>query len=75
MNRNDKDGKRFSKVSKIMEKFWLAVALISLLVVFYFFATEGVNRTTLSYLIFPALAGTMYGFRYAFRKRFDRDDN
>jgi len=70
-----KSDNKFSKVSKFMEKFWLAIALISLLVVFYFFLTEGVNRTTLSYLIFPALAGTMYGFRYAFRKRFERDND
>jgi hypothetical protein len=75
MKDNDKDRRRFTKVSRFMEKLWLAVAIISLLVVIYFFLAEGVNRRTLSYLIFPALAGTMYGFRYAFRKRFEsRDD-
>ena len=65
---------RFSKVSRIMEKFWLVVAIVSLFVVIYFFLAEGIDRRTLSYLIFPALAGVMYGFRVAFRKRFERSE-
>lgn len=58
-----------------MEKFWLVIAIASLLGVFYFFIVEGVNRQTLTYLIFPALAGAMYAFRVTFRKRFERNDD
>jgi hypothetical protein len=72
MNNSPKDKERFSKVSRIMEKVWLVVAIGSLLVVVYFFFDRGINRTTLSYLIFPALAGAMFGFRFAFRKRFEK---
>ncbi len=59
------------KVSLFMERLWLAVAIVSLLIVFYFFAVNGVNEVTLQYLVFPALAGLMYGFRYTFRKRLE----
>ena len=54
-----------------MERLWLAVAIISLGIVFYFFATNGVNGITLQYLVFPGIAGIMYGFRYTFRKRLE----
>jgi len=65
----------FSRVSIVMEKVWLGIAILSLLIVFYFFIVEGVNSGTLSYLVFPALAATMYGFRKTFRKRFEsRED-
>jgi len=58
-----------------MEKIWLVIAIASLLGVFYFFIVDGVNRQTLAYLIFPALAGAMYAFRVTFRKRFERNDD
>lgn len=58
-----------------MEKFWLIIAIVSLLGVFYFFVVEGVNRQTLTYLVFPALAGAMYAFRVTFRKRFERNND
>jgi hypothetical protein len=75
MNDNPKDPSKFSKVSLVMEKFWLVIAIASLLGVFYFFIVEGVNRQTLTYLIFPALAGAMYAFRVTFRKRFEKNDD
>ena len=75
MNDNPKDPSKFSKVSLVMEKFWLVIAIVSLLVVFYFFVVKGVNGETLTYLIFPALAGAMYAFRITFRKRFERNDD
>ncbi|HKK39990.1 MAG TPA: hypothetical protein VJ949_11275 [Cryomorphaceae bacterium] len=75
MNDNPKDKSKFSKVSLVMEKFWLVIAIASLLGVFYFFIVDGVNRQTLTYLIFPALAGAMYAFRVTFRKRFERNND
>jgi hypothetical protein len=54
-----------------MERLWLVIAIASLLVVFYFFAVDGINRITLQYLVFPGIAGVMYGFRYTFRKRLE----
>jgi len=71
---NQKQKSGFTKVSLVMEKVWLFIAIVSLLIVFYFFITQGVNRQTLSYLVFPALAGTMYAFRTTFRKRFESND-
>jgi len=75
MNDNPKNKSKFSKVSLVMEKIWLVIAIASLLGVFYFFIVDGVNRQTLAYLIFPALAGAMYAFRVTFRKRFERNDD
>jgi hypothetical protein len=75
MNDNPKNRSKFSKVSLVMEKFWLVIAIASLLGVFYFFVVDGVNRQTLTYLIFPALAGAMYAFRLTFRKRFEKNDD
>ena len=74
-SKNQKDQSKFSKVSLVMEKFWMVIAIISLLAVFYFFVVDGVNRQTLAYLIFPALAGAMYAFRLTFRKRFERNND
>jgi len=58
-----------------MEKFWLVIAIASLLGVFFVFVVKGVNQQTLTYLIFPALAGAMYAFRVTFRKRFEKNDD
>ena len=76
MKKNSQDEKSsFTKVSLVMEKVWLFIAIATLVVVFYFFVIEGVNRQTLSYLVFPALAGAMYAFRKTFRKRFESNDD
>lgn len=59
-----------------MEKFWLVIALVSLGVVIYiFFKDGGINRENVQYLIFPLLAGSMYGFRTFFRKRMEKMDS
>lgn len=63
------------KVSLLMERFWLLIAIGSFLAVVYIFITEGVDSRTLQYLIFPALAGAMYAFRFMFRKRMEGKDN
>ncbi|MCH2215815.1 MAG: hypothetical protein MK086_11635 [Flavobacteriales bacterium] len=76
MKKNKSSGKSsFTKVSVFMEKVWLFIAIATLIVVFYFFIVEGVNRQTLSYLVFPALAGAMYAFRTTFRKRFESNED
>lgn len=59
-----------------MEKFWLALAIVSLIVVIYIFITSnGINRENIQYLVFPLLAGVMYGFRKFFRKRMEKMDH
>jgi hypothetical protein len=58
-NQNNNDGNRLKGLSLFMEKLWLIIA-------------NGVNRTNLQYLIFPALATVMYGFRTTFRKRMEK---
>lgn len=68
--------KNLRKVTIFMEKFWLALAIISLIVVIYIFITsKGITRENLSYLVFPLLAAMMYGFRKFFRKRMEKMDN
>ncbi len=54
-----------------MEKFWLVLAILSLLAVIYIFIVDGMSRNNIQYLIFPVLAGAMYGFRSFFRKRME----
>lgn len=70
-----KPGNKMRKVSIVMERFWLLIAIGSFAAVLYIFFTEGIDRRTLQYLIFPALAGAMYAFRYLFRKRMEGKDH
>jgi hypothetical protein len=71
MKNPDDENRGLKKVSVFMERLWLAIAIVSLVVVCYFFITEGVNARTIQYLVFPGIAGIMYAFRATFRKRFE----
>jgi uncharacterized membrane-anchored protein len=72
--KNDKDLERLRKVSLFMEKFWLLIAVVSLVVVIYlYFQPERNKGEVLTYLIFPALAGLMFAFRRTFRKRQEKN--
>ena len=63
-------------VSLFMEKFWLALAIASLVVVIYIFVNDkGITRENAQYLVFPLLAGLMYGFRSFFRKRMEKNQD
>ena len=53
-----------------METFWLLLSVASALVVVYIMATKGFAQN-IQLLIFPALAGLMFGFRRIFRKRME----
>ncbi len=76
MNRKNKKKNNIRGVSLVMEKFWLALAVISLIVVIYIFVTDkGINRQNAQYLVFPLLAGLMYGFRTFFRKRMEKNQD
>lgn len=72
-NNNKRNG--LQKAGFIMEKFWLVVAIASLLTVLYIYFVEGISRENIQYLVFPALAGLMYGFRVTFRKRFEKQQD
>lgn len=70
------DNKRLKTVSKIMEKFWLALAIFTLVAVIVVFINDrGINKENAQYLVFPALAGVMYAFRKSFRKRLEKSEN
>jgi hypothetical protein len=58
--------------NKIMEYFWLSLTVVSLLICFYFFATQGFKETY-SYLVFPFMTVIMFAFRRSFRKRMERN--
>ncbi len=74
MTDNNRDNKRLNKVSKVMEMFWLVIAILSFVVVIYIYIKDkGINAENAQYLVFPALAGVMYGFRAAFRKRMEKN--
>ena len=75
MNRNNKDDNKMRSVSLFMEKFWLALAIASLVVVVYIFMSDGgFTRQNAQYLVFPLLAGLMYGFRTYVRKRMEKNE-
>ncbi len=69
-----KNNSRLRSVSIWMERFWLLITVVSLIVVIYLMFTEENKKQTLQFLVFPALAGLMYGFRYTFRKRMEGRD-
>lgn len=76
MNQQNKKKNNMRSVSLVMEKFWLALAIISLIVVIYIFVNDkGINRQNAQYLVFPLLAGLMYGFRTFFRKRMEKNQD
>lgn len=76
MDQKNKKKNNIRGVSLVMEKFWLALAIISLIVVIYIFVTDkGINRENAQYLVFPLLAGLMYGFRTFFRKRMEKNQD
>lgn len=62
---------RLRNVSIWMERFWLLLTVVSLIIVIYLMFTEENKKQTLQFLVFPGLAGLMYGFRYTFRKRME----
>jgi len=73
-NKKDKSYQRMKSFSLIMEKFWLVLAIASLLVVFYIYYQNrnNWNAELLTYLVFPGLAGAMYAFRSFMRKRLEK---
>ncbi|MFB6257084.1 MAG: hypothetical protein ABEH38_00190 [Flavobacteriales bacterium] len=50
------------KLNKFMEIFWLSLGIVALLMAFYMIATKGWGNA-FHFLIFPLLAGAMYGLR------------
>lgn len=75
MIKNNKKNSKLRGMTIFMEKFWLALAIISFLVVAYIYIAEGeVTRQTAQYLVFPFLAGLMYGFRTIFRRRMEKNE-
>ena len=76
MTNNKKKNSKLRGMSLFMEKFWLALAIISFIVVGYIYISEGeVTRQTAQYLVFPFLAAAMYGFRTIFRKRMEKNED
>ncbi len=71
--KNDKNKDAYSKVGRIMEIFWLSLAILSLLVVIYIFFAQGITRANIQYLVFPGMAGAMFAFRYVMRRRMERN--
>jgi membrane protein implicated in regulation of membrane protease activity len=53
-----------------METFWLALAIVTAIFVGYLMATKGFSQN-IQLLVFPIIAGTMFGFRRIFRKRME----
>ena len=73
MMKND-NNKGFNKVGRIMEIFWLSLAIVSLLVVVYLYIRDGISGENLQYLVFPFMAGAMFFFRRFMRKKLERND-
>lgn len=76
MNQKNKKNNNLRNVSLFMEKFWLVLAIASFVVVMYIFINDGgLNRQNAQYLVFPLLAGLMYGFRTYVRKRLEKNQD
>jgi len=76
MNQKNKKNNNLRGVSLFMEKFWLTLAIASFVVVVYIFIGDGgLTRENAQYLVFPLLAGLMYGFRTYVRKRMEKNQD
>jgi uncharacterized membrane protein len=54
------------RVNRFMELFWLSIAIVALVMALYMISSRGwANAWT--YLLFPLLAGAMYGLRRGVR--------
>lgn len=58
--------------NRIMEMVWLAISIITFIIVCYFVITDGF-RASVQYFVFPGLAAVMYAVRLAFRKRMEKN--
>lgn len=61
-------------INKALERMWLILSVLALLMAIYFMVTEGVSEAYY-YLIFPAIAGAMYMMRRAIRVRLENSNN
>ncbi len=61
------------KFNRFMELFWLAMTLVALAMALYMLAASGWAKGII-YMIFPLLAGAMYGLRRMVRSREKYDD-
>jgi Flp pilus assembly protein TadB len=59
---------------KLMEKFWLIVALASALYAFYSWGKFGIERTGIM-LVLPVIALILFALRYFTRKRLEKKFN
>ncbi len=58
-------------LNKVMETFWLLVALVTLGLAAYMIHHDGWDNAYL-YLLFPLIAGAMFGLRRTMRKRMEK---
>jgi c-di-AMP phosphodiesterase-like protein len=61
------------KMNAFLVYFWLILSVISIAIVIYFFATEGI-KDNLLLLLLPVISIAMYVFRRNMRKRLDKYD-
>lgn len=60
-----------NRYHKIMEKFWLLIAILSLAYAAYKAGQNGVENTLMLFLL-PVIAGLLFGMRYFVRKKFEK---
>jgi hypothetical protein len=56
---------------KIMEKFWLLMAIVSFVYAVYMFGKRGLEDSMI-YFLFPLVAAGLYYMRYFMRKKFEQ---
>jgi len=59
---------------KISENIWLVIALLTVVIVAYFLATEGFGNGNYKLLFLPVVAGTMYMFRRIQRTKSEKQN-
>lgn len=58
---------------KIMERFWLIVAIVSFVYAVYMMGKIQDIGESVIYLLFPLVAGLLFYMRYYTRKRYERE--
>jgi membrane protease YdiL (CAAX protease family) len=56
---------------KIMEVFWLLIAVVSLAYAMYMAGQSSFEESSM-YFLFPVVAGILFSLRYFMRKRFEK---
>lgn len=71
MSKNQNNPNRLGKVYKFLEKFWLAVAIVSVFLTTYIVVDSGIAEAKF-YIILPIIATSIWFMRRRLRKSYQK---